>query len=127
MKKISSKKLGIGGLMLIAGLGLNSCNGKYMIDGYETKYHPTANTIIIQKEKDKIIYNGALVEFRVKKNLNNDSLLYVQVNSDRYFFDDTLVYPAAAEMFKYLKQEIRKQKQEQGLNALERNTGGEVK
>jgi len=122
MKKISSKKLGIGGLMLIAGLGLNSCNEKYIIDGYETKYYQPANRIRIKKEKDKIFYDGATE--RGKDNLNNDSLLYVQVNFDSYFSDDTLVYPAAAETFKYLKQEIRKQKQEQGLNALERGIEG---
>lgn len=124
MKKGLIKKLGAG--ILIAGsLGLSSCNEKYMIDGYETKYYPPGNIIRIQKEKDKLFYDGATE--RGKNNLNNDSLLYLQVNFDSYFSDDTLVYPAAAEMFKYLKQEIRKQKQEEGLNALERGIEGEVK
>ena len=121
MKKGLMRKIGAG--ILIAGsLGLSSCNEKYIIDGYETKYYQPANLIRIKKEKDKIFYDGATE--RGKDNLNNDSLLYVQVNFDSYFSDDTLVYPAAAETFKYLKQEIRKQKQEQGLNALERGIEG---
>lgn len=115
------RKIGAG--ILIAGsLGLSSCNEKYIIDGYETKYYPPGNIIKIQKEKDKIFYDGAME--RGKENLNNDSLLYVQINFDSYFPDDTLVYPTGAEMFKYLKQEIRKQKQEQGLNALGRDVEG---
>ena|GEM_PF-5341003 len=121
MKKGLMRKIGAG--ILIAGnLGLSSCNQKYVIDGYETVYNSTLNDIKITKEKEKIFYDGAMK--RGKDNLNNDSLLYVQINFDSYFPDDTLVYPTGAEMFKYLKQEIRKQKQEQGLNALGRDVEG---
>lgn len=118
MAKGLGKKLGIGGLTLLAGLGLNSCDEKYIIEGYKTKYNSGSNDIRISKGKDNIWYNGEVD--RNKENINNDSLENIQINLDYYFPEDTLIYPDAAEMFKYLKQKIREKKREEGLEIIKR-------
>ena len=103
------KKIGIGAVA-VGGLFLGSCGRNYNfdIDGNEINYNRKTNNITICKEKDNIIwYSGKCPN--LSNNIDGDELVLVKINKNTYGQRDSLVYPWAAEHFKYLKKEIREE------------------
>jgi hypothetical protein len=120
MVKNLLKKIVVGG-MIVGGLMLGSCTTNYNIYGYKTKYHHPSNDIMINKDGDKIRYDGDAPY--LIKNIDIDELNKVKINSKWYRKKDTLIYPGAVEEFKNLKEIMRQEERgssERNLEILRR-------
>jgi len=114
------KKIGAG-LAIVGGLMLGSCTTNHNVYGYKTKYNNFSNDIKINKDGDKIWYDGETPYFI--KNIDIDELKKVKINDKWYRKRDTLVYLRAVEEFKDLKEIIRQEergKAERDLEILRR-------